>query len=206
MLQEITLGLLLQWGRTSYLQIKSKSRRCWETISALLAQVEGQERKENKLGQEKQNANNQVANKVNNKYNQNFSDHVFDNQNELSLTYTAEMMEAEWPMPVPIPERFVKPMAEQHFDEFNRRVDNLPLRPDLEEETDWNIAEDTDSIVNKFPEPIERQSITNSQVFRMSDTEFYNFNVSNDVTDYIEITNEEEFQPYSRENDNRYRD
>lgn len=39
-------------------------------------------------------------------------------------------------MPVPIPERFVQMMAEQHFHEFNNKVDHFNLRPDLEEETD----------------------------------------------------------------------
>lgn len=154
-----------------------------------------QERKA-KNEQEKQNINTQAPKRITNKYEQNFSEHIFiDNQNELSCTYAAEMMEAEWPMPVPIPERFVQMMAEQHFHEFNNKVDHFNLRPDLEEETDWNIAEDNDSIVNKFPEPIERQSITNSQVFSMSETEFRNFNINNEIAEFIEVSNEEEFPP-----------
>lgn len=62
-----------------------------------------------------------------------------------------------------------------------------------EEDTNFNMSDDSTSLADKFSNQIERQSITNSKVFDMSDTDFIKFDINQEITEYIEVSNEEEF-------------
>ena len=58
---------------------------------------------------------------------------IFDNPHEHSLTIAADMMEADCPMPVPVPERFIKPVVDRQFVDFNFKIGDSNLRPDLDD-------------------------------------------------------------------------
>ena len=119
--------------------------------------------------------------------------------NELMrYTVTQELQETEWPMPSPVPERFTQMHKQQRHIEFEKM---LPLRDDIEEgdciklpedETNWNIHDEAaNNLSNKMPTPIERQSITNSNIFRMSDNAFKSFDMNQEIGEFIEVTDEE---------------
>lgn len=117
---------------------------------------------------------------------------------DLTNTLTSELQETECPMPSPIPERFSQASKEHGFGEFNHQLDTDDDRPDLDEmqgmdEAECEFNDEGDSVINKLP--TERQSITNSKVFSMSETEFQRFDASNDTGDYLEISNEDDTPP-----------
>ena len=186
--------------------ISNKPSQAPQRNNISTARTSRRTRQERKEKVEENNLKSQIPKQIPNPLQRNstipskeISHELYENPNELSYTIAAEMIETECPMPAPVPERFIQSTMDSQFTEFNNKTLDSNLRPDvedlpsLEEETDCNFIEDNDSLVNKFPETIERQSITNSQVFSMSETDLRNFNIKNNISDYIEITNEEEY-------------
>ena len=75
----------------------------------------------------------------------------------------------------------------------------IPVRADMpdfdqNENPDFNLnAELEQRLSNDMPfTPVERQTMSNSKVFSMSDTAFENSNVGQEITEYIEVTEEHE--------------
>jgi hypothetical protein len=125
----------------------------------------------------------------------------FDYNNELCNTLNSELQEVECPEPTPVPQRFSQMDKERAFNDFSNHIDRLDERADIEflhEETDF-MQDDQAFIDNKLP--IERQSITNSKVFSMSETEFRRFDSSNEMKNYIEVGEEQhpDFDDLGRE-------
>ena len=134
---------------------------------------------------------------------------IFENITELNSSLTAEMLEVEWPLPIPVPERFSQPTVDQGFKYFNDQAtrnnyisEYRTLETVEEEESDWTILDNFDTSTCKFPQVIERQSITNTQAFRMSDAEFQKFNINQEITKFIETTNEDEIDHNFNDLDN----
>ena len=128
----------------------------------------------------------------------------FESIPEFSNSLTEEMLEIEVPMPVPVPEKpFSEPISDKGFKELNIKTSRNNYRQERfqlptveEEESDWNLMDDLDSSRWTLPQVVERQSITNSQVFRMSDAEFHNFDVKQEITEFIEIAHDESPQNF----------
>jgi hypothetical protein len=123
-----------------------------------------------------------------------------DSRNIMSNTLTSELQEMECPTPTPVPERFAHAVRDHDFNDFDKYLRNVKDRPDLvghdaEDEAEFDFNEEGDSVINKLP--TERQSITNSKVFSMSETDFQRFDANNGVSGFIEVSNEEEYPPHA---------
>jgi hypothetical protein len=115
-------------------------------------------------------------------------------QPESAFTNTlssSELQLQECPMPTPVPKRFTQESNSKRSSNLSENFSQLEMRHDLEDEANFEFQDDRSSIVSKLP--FERQSITNSKVFSMSDTQFNKFDVDNEIEDYLEVNNDEEF-------------
>jgi hypothetical protein len=104
---------------------------------------------------------------------------------------SAELQLQECPVPTPVPQRFAQENNSKRSSNLSENFSQLEMRHDLEDEANFEFNEELASLIGKLP--FERQSITNSKVFNMSETQFTKFDADNEIEDYLEVNNEEEF-------------
>ena len=106
------------------------------------------------------------------------------NEEEMGFrgTITSDIQEIDCPMPTPAPERFMRKPSESDFMDDNSPHD-INIKPDFEEdESNFDLAEEPSAVIGKLP--VERQSITNSKVFSMSETQFQKFDQENETEEF----------------------
>jgi len=127
----------------------------------------------------------------------------FEYNNELSNTLNSEIQEVECPAPTPVPQRFSQMSKGKPFDDYKNNYNRLSEGQDLDdmqeaEETDFFVNEDRSSLEDKLP--VERQSITNSKVFSMSETSFQQFDKNNDTSNFL-LRNDSQINQKNNQNE-----